>query len=250
MQWATRVNEAYRTLKSPVQRAKYLLEMNGVDVQFETNTQMPSAFLLQQLELREALAGAKQPEALDELLAEVRRQQRLLEQGVAQLIDGSKDYAAAAGEVRKLMFSLDKLAAQIDLAYDESNSGLAADFRAGQSAAPPPHRLRSASTWAPPFARGHRAQRRGDGAGGQQGRALLPSIVRYCPAGAPRSLRAQARQAEDPEEHHRLGERFMGRGLRTWRTPKHGLRLRRRAGHGAAAHRRGREEPVQVSARS
>jgi molecular chaperone HscB len=117
MQWTTRLNEAYRTLKSPVQRAKYLLEMNGVDVQFETNTQMPSAFLLQQLELREALAGAKQPEALDELLAEVRRQQRQLEQGIAQLIDGSRDYAAAAGDVRKLMF-LDKLAAEIDLAYD------------------------------------------------------------------------------------------------------------------------------------
>ena len=117
MQWTTRVNEAYRTLKSPVQRAKYLLEMNGVDVQFETNTQMPSAFLLQQLELREALEGAKQPEALDELLAEVRRQQRQLEQGIAHLIDGSKDYVAAAGEVRKLMF-LDKLAAEIDLAYD------------------------------------------------------------------------------------------------------------------------------------
>jgi molecular chaperone HscB len=117
MQWTTRVNEAYRTLKSPVQRAKYLLEMNGVDVQFETNTQMPTDFLLQQLELREALAGAKQPAALDELLAGVRRQQRLLEQGIAQFIDGSKDYAAAAGEVRKLMF-LDKLVAEIDLAYD------------------------------------------------------------------------------------------------------------------------------------
>jgi molecular chaperone HscB len=117
MQWTTRVNEAYRTLKSPVQRAKYLLEMNGVDVGFETNTQMPTDFLLRQLELRETLAGAKQPAALDELLAEVRREQRLLEQGIAQLIDGSKDYAAAAGEVRKLMF-LDKLAAEIDLAYD------------------------------------------------------------------------------------------------------------------------------------
>ena len=117
MQWTTRVNEAYRTLKSPVQRAKYLLEMNGVDVQFETNTQMPSAFLLQQLELREALAGAKQPAALDALLAEVRQQQRLHEDALVQLIDARKDHAAAASEVRKLMF-LDKLAAQIDLAYD------------------------------------------------------------------------------------------------------------------------------------
>jgi molecular chaperone HscB len=117
MQWTTRVNEAYRTLKSPVQRAKYLLEMNGVDVGFETNTQMPTDFLLRQLELREALAGAKQPEALDELLAEVRREQRQLEQAIAQLIDGSKDYGTAAGEVRKLMF-LDKLAAEIDQAYE------------------------------------------------------------------------------------------------------------------------------------
>ena len=117
MQWTTRVNEAYRTLKSPVQRAKYLLEMNGVDVGFETNTQMPTDFLLRQLELREALAEAKQPAALDELMAQVRREQRLLEQGIAQLVDGRKEYAAAAGEVRKLMF-LDKLAAEIDLAFE------------------------------------------------------------------------------------------------------------------------------------
>jgi molecular chaperone HscB len=117
MQWTTRVNEAYRTLKSPVQRAKYLLEMNGVDLAFETNTQMPTDFLLRQLELREALAGAKQAEALDRLLDEVRGEKRLLEQGIAQLIDGRKDYAAAAGEVRKLMF-FDKLAAEIELAYE------------------------------------------------------------------------------------------------------------------------------------
>ena len=118
MQWTTRVNEAYRTLKSPVQRAKYLLELNGVDVGFETNTRMPGDFLLHQLELRETLAGAKLPEALDALLAEVRREQRLLEQGIARLIDERKDYAAAAGEVRKLMF-LDKLAAEIDVAYEK-----------------------------------------------------------------------------------------------------------------------------------
>ena len=41
LQWTTRVNEAYRTLKDPVQRAKHLLELHGVDVAFETNTAMP-----------------------------------------------------------------------------------------------------------------------------------------------------------------------------------------------------------------
>ncbi|MDA1116444.1 MAG: Fe-S protein assembly co-chaperone HscB [Proteobacteria bacterium] len=120
MQWTTRVNQAYRTLKSPVQRARYLLEMNGVDVEFETNTQMPTDFLIKQLELREALDAAKQPEALDRLQAEVRAQKALLEQGIARLVDAQKDYAAAAGEVRKLMF-LDKLDAEIDLAYEEAH---------------------------------------------------------------------------------------------------------------------------------
>ena len=117
MQWTTRVNEAYRTLKSPVQRAKYLLEMHGVDVQFETNTQMPTDFLLRQLELREALEAAKDPAALDRLQAQVRREKGLLEAAIARLVDEAKDYAAAAGEVRKLMF-LERLGEEIDQAYE------------------------------------------------------------------------------------------------------------------------------------
>ena len=118
MQWTTRVNEAYRTLKSPVQRAKYLLELQGVDVAFETSTQMPPEFLVRQLELRETLAGAREPEALERLLAEVRGEQRQLQTGIKELIDAKHDFTAAAGEVRKLMF-LDKLAAEIDLAFDK-----------------------------------------------------------------------------------------------------------------------------------
>jgi len=118
MQWTTRVNEAYRTLKSPVQRARHLLEMNGVDVAFETNTQMPPDFLARQLELRETLAEATEPEALKHLLAEVSRERQQLERSIEELIDARRDFAAAAGEVRKLMF-LDKLAAEIDLVFDK-----------------------------------------------------------------------------------------------------------------------------------
>ena len=33
MQWATRANEAYQTLKNPQKRARYLCELNGVDLQ-------------------------------------------------------------------------------------------------------------------------------------------------------------------------------------------------------------------------
>jgi molecular chaperone HscB len=120
MQWTTRVNEAYRTLKSPVQRAKYLLEMNGVDVAFETNTQMPAEFLVRQLELREALAEAQGAAALERLRDEVLDEKRALERQVEELIDARHDLAAAAGEVRKLMF-LHRLGEEIELAYEDTD---------------------------------------------------------------------------------------------------------------------------------
>ncbi len=54
MQWATRANEAYQTLKNPQKRAGYLCELNGAPLQVESNTAMPLAFLMQQMEWREA----------------------------------------------------------------------------------------------------------------------------------------------------------------------------------------------------
>lgn len=119
MQWTTRVNEAYRMLKSPVQRARYLLELRGVDVAFETNTQMPPDFLTRQLELREALAEARGTEALDRLRDDVQAETRALEARIGELLDVRRDYAAAAVDVRKLMF-LNKLGEEIELAYEET----------------------------------------------------------------------------------------------------------------------------------
>jgi molecular chaperone HscB len=121
LQWTTRVNEAYRTLKDPVQRGKHLLELHGVDVAFETNTQMPTEFLMQQLELREELESAtarKDASRLDGLRSSLRAQKRQLEQRIADAIDSHKDYPAAAGLVRKLMF-LDRLDSEIDAAYED-----------------------------------------------------------------------------------------------------------------------------------
>ena len=117
LQWTTRVNEAYRTLKDPVQRAKHLLELNGVDVAFETNTAMPADFLAQQMELRESLEEAKTPAALDQMRKGLSQQRSLLEKQIAEAIDAKKDYAGAAQLVRKLQF-LDKLDSEIDAAYE------------------------------------------------------------------------------------------------------------------------------------
>jgi molecular chaperone HscB len=121
LQWTTRVNEAYRALKDPVQRGKHLLELHGVDVAFETNTQMPTDFLMQQLELREELeaaVGAEDGSRLERLRSGLCSQKRELETLIGQKIDAKKDYAGAAELVRKLMF-LDKLEAEIDAAYEE-----------------------------------------------------------------------------------------------------------------------------------
>ena len=121
LEWTTRVNEAYRTLKDPVQRAKHILDLQGVDVAFETNTQMPTDFLLQQLELREELEAAvdeKDPAGLDGMRARLRSQKQTLEGQIGAAIDARKDYAGAADLVRKLMF-LDRLDTEIDEAYEE-----------------------------------------------------------------------------------------------------------------------------------
>lgn len=121
MQWTTRVNEAYRTLKDPVQRGKYLLELNGVDAGFETNTSMPAEFLAQQMELREGLAMAaaeRDAGALERLRTAMRGQKRTLVAALARRMDTERDYAAAASLVRELMF-LDRLDAEIDAAFEE-----------------------------------------------------------------------------------------------------------------------------------
>lgn len=120
LQWTTRVNEAFQILKNPVTRARHLLELHGVDVAFETNTAMPPEFLMQQMELREALEQAKDSARLDELKKKLRQSRSALEREVEEAIDTKKDYAGAAGLVRKLQF-LDKLDTEIDAAYEAND---------------------------------------------------------------------------------------------------------------------------------
>src|SRR5258705_7356716 len=73
MQLATRVNEAYQTLKSPLRRAVYILQLRGVDPKFETNTAMPAEFLMEQMGWRERIeAGSGNAGALLRLQAGLR----------------------------------------------------------------------------------------------------------------------------------------------------------------------------------
>jgi molecular chaperone HscB len=120
MQRSTQVNEAYQTLRNPLRRARYLLSLHGVDTQEDTNTSMPVDFLMAQMEWREAIAEAQEARdvaVLDELEARLHRETRELETQLAGKIDAEKNYADAAGLVRKLRF-MEKLAEEIHSAYD------------------------------------------------------------------------------------------------------------------------------------
>ena len=120
MQWATRANEAYQTLKKPLSRARYLVELNGVDTAEETDTAMPAGFLMQQMEWREAAQGARDNRdaaALDALASELAGEGKTLLAQLESAVDGQQDYRLAADIVRKLRF-LEKLGEEIGDAFE------------------------------------------------------------------------------------------------------------------------------------
>jgi len=116
MQSSTLVNEAYQALKDPIERARYLLALRGIDAFDETDTKLSLEFLETQLERRERAAEAadvEDVEALEAILADVRSEisERLHQLG--HLLDdaGAVDRAKAA--VRELRF-LAKVAEDVD----------------------------------------------------------------------------------------------------------------------------------------
>jgi len=116
LQASARVNEAYRALKNPVQRAQYLLRMNGIDAVGETDTALPLEFLERQLERREQAAEAQAAgdvRTLSSLLADARAESQALEDVLAQVLDDERAFATARMQVRELTF-LTKLAEDID----------------------------------------------------------------------------------------------------------------------------------------
>jgi molecular chaperone HscB len=120
MQWATRANEAYRTLRDPVARARYLLSLKGFDTGEESNTSMPADFLMQQMEWREAAGEAREsadPGALERLRGELAGERREMLGMLARALDADANYDAGCSLVRKLRF-LEKLEQEIDDALE------------------------------------------------------------------------------------------------------------------------------------
>ena len=107
LQWATRVNEAYSTLRDPARRAAYLCTLRGADLETESNTTMPQEFLMRQLAWREALADAKDADdgaALEKLEAALRNERNALIRRLEVALDEAPHIEPAVEAVRQLMF--------------------------------------------------------------------------------------------------------------------------------------------------
>jgi molecular chaperone HscB len=118
MQWAVRVNEAYQCLKDPLARAAYLCEQRGVAINAERNTAMPTAFLVQQLQWREALDEATDTAEVAALDEKVARQQQDMLAALATSLDQDNNATVAAAQVRALMF-VARFRQDIDQRLDE-----------------------------------------------------------------------------------------------------------------------------------
>lgn len=108
------INDAYRTLKNPIDRAAYLLKSQNIDADAPEHTSFSPEFLMQQMEWRETLMDAQMEQNHDAIRAldqEIQKVQSSLYQGLQQAFE-QQDYESAAQWVRHGRF-LNKLRNEI-----------------------------------------------------------------------------------------------------------------------------------------
>ncbi|MDR5609702.1 MULTISPECIES: co-chaperone HscB [unclassified Arsenophonus] len=116
LQQAATINAAYQALKHPLKRAEYMLTLYDIDINNEQYTMHDTAFLMEQLVLREELECIETSVQAEEALALfssslVKTIKSYLQEMEKQL--NSEQWINAADTVRKLRF-LDKLQQQVE----------------------------------------------------------------------------------------------------------------------------------------
>lgn len=108
VQQAAQINQAYETLKDPLRRGRYLLELRGQRMEDQQTTHQDPEFLMQQMALREALGEVREqadPLAeLDRLSREIDAQYRSLESALAEALDDTGNTEAALTFVLRMQY--------------------------------------------------------------------------------------------------------------------------------------------------
>jgi len=119
VQRASLINEAYETLKDPVARASYLLTLFGVEMDAQNESTRDTAFLMQQMELREELeaarGGADPYAAVLDISGRVNRQiTHLVAQMAVHFETPAAEQLEAAREILRKMRFLQKLRSEAE----------------------------------------------------------------------------------------------------------------------------------------
>ena len=124
VQRAAQINEAYQVLKSPQRRARYILEQQGVVFDEQANPVMDPLFLMQQMELREALSEVKSKDdpgsALEKIVADLKLARSEVLQKLAEQLNTPEtaDLDKASQLTHELQF-LDKLQSETEMIEEE-----------------------------------------------------------------------------------------------------------------------------------
>ncbi|MFO7594036.1 MAG: Fe-S protein assembly co-chaperone HscB [Pseudomonadota bacterium] len=121
VQQAALINEAFLALKSPLSRARYLLELNGIILD-DNDTGMDPAFLMEQMALREALADVRGKEdpftELNRLRDQIEGKERELVESLQQLFHDGENLEHGKDLVRRMQF-MQRLLTEVDELEEE-----------------------------------------------------------------------------------------------------------------------------------
>jgi molecular chaperone HscB len=121
VQQAARINEAFHTLKSPLKRARYILELRGVVFDDQHATSFEPDFLMEQMELRETLGGIRQqPDAMSSLGVLMQQVESKIRDMTGQLTSliAQDDLDQARSQIHKLQF-MEKLLSECEAMEEE-----------------------------------------------------------------------------------------------------------------------------------
>lgn len=116
VQQAAWINEAYQTLQDPVKRARYMLSLKGLDMNDEHETTGDTAFLMEQIELREEMEQCRSCQdplrCCDHITGKLDQRSKEYAAEFQRLYDAG-DYEGARQIIKKMQF-ISRILEQID----------------------------------------------------------------------------------------------------------------------------------------